>query len=68
MFSGGQFDVCDLWLASLNCSRGMGGQCGAGENVAQGDRLSLSLTLPLEEVRVRVAPMFGARPIPLDGA
>ena len=43
----------------------MGGQCGAGENVAQGDRLSLSLTLPLEEVRVRVAPMFGARPIPL---
>lgn len=43
----------------------MGGQCGAGENVAQGDRLSLSLTLPLEEVRIRVAPMFGARPIPL---
>lgn len=45
----------------------MGGQCGAGENVAQGDCLSLSLTLPLEEVRIRVAPMFGARPIPLPG-
>lgn len=45
----------------------MGGQCGAGENVAWGDRLSLSLTLPLEEVCIRVAPMFGARPIPLPG-
>lgn len=35
--------------------------------MAQGDCLSLSLTLPLEEVRIRVAPMFGARPIPLPG-
>ena len=61
------FDVCDLWLVSLNWSRETGGQCGPGENVAQGDCLSLSLTLPLEEVLIRVAPMFGARSMPLPG-
>lgn len=35
--------------------------------MAQGDRLSLSLTLPLEEVLIGVAPIFGAHPMPLPG-
>lgn len=53
--------------SSLNGSCETGGQCGPGENVAQGDRLSLSLTLPLEEVLTGVAPIFGAHPMPLPG-